>query len=52
MSDHEPDPHHTATGDWQCYICKRPLMGTYLRPVIPWRHRPDPAPVPGLGTTE
>ena len=58
MIDHEPDPHHTATGTWSCYVCKRPLMGTFLRPVIPWKHKPerpradDVTILPGLGTTE
>jgi len=55
---HEPDPHHTATGEWQCYVCKRPLMGSYMRPVVPWVHRPEKVEqetetrLPGLGTTE
>ena len=54
-----PDPHHTATGEWRCYQCKRVLKGTFLRPVIPWEHKPDPPPksenlvdMPGLATTE
>jgi hypothetical protein len=54
-----PDPHHDATGNWSCYSCKRPLKGTFLRPVIPWEHKADPPPksedlvsMPGLATTE
>lgn len=65
--EHQPDPHHTATGEWVCFAwlddaqkvrCSRPLKGSYLRPVIPWEHRPvkvDPettTELPGLGTTE
>lgn len=47
-----------GSGDWICYQCKRPLKGTYMRPVIPWQHRPDPPPardkteIAGLETTE
>ncbi len=56
--DHAPDPHYQATGEWVCYLCKRPLIGSALRPVIPWLHRPKPAPakdatkIEGLNTTE
>jgi hypothetical protein len=67
---HEPDPHLTVgaimdgdsvwmqSGDWSCYKCKVPLKGTYLRPVLPWEHRPprrqavDATELPGLATTE
>lgn len=55
---HDPDPHHTPQGDWICAVCKWPLKGSYLRPVIPWEHRPvptvaaDETALPGLGTTE
>lgn len=41
-----------------CYVCKRELKGSYLRPVIPWEHKPEPKPkadkteLPGLATTE
>ncbi len=59
MNEHVPDPHHTATGEWQCYTCKRPLKGSYLRPVVPWQHRPealavqqDATATPTLSTTE
>ncbi|HEY8836731.1 MAG TPA: hypothetical protein VIO16_03435 [Dehalococcoidia bacterium] len=58
MTDHLIDPHHTATGEWFCYECRRPLAGSYLRPVVPWQHRPekptakDETVVAGLETTE
>lgn len=55
---HVIDPHHRATGEWACWECGRLLRGTYLRPVIPWEHRPEPPPAKdptvadGLETTE
>lgn len=69
VTPHDPDPTHSVgaimdgdkvilqSGDWACYKCRRPLKGTYLRPVIPWEHRPSKASkegtdLPGLGTTE
>lgn len=66
-TEHPVDPHHTAQGDWVCFAwlddaqkvrCNRPLKGSYLRPVIPWEHKPAPpaardeTALPGLGTTE
>jgi hypothetical protein len=58
--EHDPDPHHTPQGEWVCAVkdCGRKLMGSYLRPVIPWKHRPEKVAaetettLPGLGTTE
>ncbi len=58
VSEHEPDPHHIAQGEWVCYVCKRSLKGSFLRPVLPWEHRPEKVAretettLPGLGTTE
>jgi hypothetical protein len=69
VTPHDPDPHFSVgavmdgdridlqSGDWICYKCKRPLKGTYNRPVLPWEHRPSKAvkeatELPGLGTTE
>jgi hypothetical protein len=66
------DPHYAPggheKGDWFCETflnekrtirCGRRLAGSFLRPVIPWRHADDPIPtpeseqpLPGLGTTE
>lgn len=57
--EHQPDPHHSATGDWHCYKCKRPLKGSFMRPVVPWEHKAEKPPqvekeveMPGLATTE
>lgn len=60
VPEHTPDPHHIPQGEWICAVkgCGRPLKGSYLRPVIPWEHRPEKVAtetetrLPGLGTTE
>jgi hypothetical protein len=71
VTDHVIEPHYAPgghdKGDWFCETflddakkvrCGRRLAGSYLRPVIPWRHADDPIEprdqtvLPGLGTTE